>query len=53
MTDAVGEHHGQVKYVAEPEALAYRQSREISPDQLVENEAELLEAGVDIEDFEE
>ncbi|MBT4866955.1 MAG: GIY-YIG nuclease family protein [Planctomycetaceae bacterium] len=50
---AVRTHHGKVEYVAEPEALEYRETQEISPDELVEVESELVEIGADFEDFDE
>lgn len=46
-------NHGVVEYVAEPEALEYRETLEISPEQLIETEAELLEIGADFEDSDE
>ena len=46
---AFEKHHGKVEYVAEPEALEYRDSLEMSPDDLVETERELIEIGVDFE----
>ena len=51
--DAVREHHGRVDYVAEPEALEYRETQEISPEDLVEVESELQEIGADFEDLDE
>lgn len=51
--DAVRNHHGHVDYVAEPDALEYRESQTISAEDLVEVEAELLEIGADFEDFDD
>jgi len=50
---AVEKHHGKVEYVAEPEALEYRESIEIDPNELVELEEELVELGVNVEDDED
>lgn len=47
---AVERHHGQVEYIAQPEALQFRETQSISPDELVDTEQELLEMGVDFED---
>lgn len=49
IVEAVEHHHGTVEYVAEPEALEYRDTLQISPDEFVETERELVEAGVDID----
>ena len=51
--DAVRSHHGRIEYVAEPEALQYRESLEITPEQLLENHKELVELGVDFEEWSE
>ena len=48
--DAVARHHGDVEYVAEPEALEFRESETISPDELVATVAELEELGVSYDD---
>ncbi len=50
---AFRKNHGHIDYVADPEALEYRESMTISPEELIEVEAELLEIGADIEDFED
>jgi hypothetical protein len=51
--DAVRKHHGVVEYIAEPEALEYRETQGIDPEDLVELEAELAEIGVQFEDDDE
>lgn len=43
---AVRKHHGKVEYVAEPEALEYRESLTISPEELVATTREYDEMGV-------
>ncbi|MEZ6064226.1 MAG: GIY-YIG nuclease family protein [Planctomycetaceae bacterium] len=48
--EAVAKNHGKIEYVAEPEALQYRESLEVTPDQLVEIEEELEELGVTVDD---
>ena len=52
LLELVREHHGDVEYVAEPEALEYRQSLEYSEDDVVEYERELIESGVQFEEDE-
>lgn len=47
---AVRVHHGKIEYVAEPEALEYREGLSVRPEDLMELEAELLEIGADFED---
>ncbi len=47
---AVRAHHGEIEYVAEPEALEYRDGLSVRPEDLVELEAELLEIGADLDD---
>lgn len=49
----VRKNHGEVEYVAEPEALQYRESMETSPEDLEELDKELVEIGVSMEDGEE
>jgi len=51
--EAVRENHGQIDYVAEPEALEYRESQSVSSDDLIELEADLVEIGIDIEDLDD
>ncbi|MBW3539504.1 MAG: GIY-YIG nuclease family protein [Planctomycetes bacterium] len=51
--DIVRSHHGEVEYVAEAEALEYRESSTVSPEDLVEFESELAEMGVQFEDLDE
>ncbi|MBD3672935.1 MAG: GIY-YIG nuclease family protein [Planctomycetaceae bacterium] len=48
--EVVEKHHGKVEYVAEPEALEFRETQEIDPEELVELEDELVEMGVVFED---
>lgn len=43
---AVRKHHGKVEYVAEPEALEYRESLTVSPEELVATTREYDEMGV-------
>lgn len=50
IVELVNVHHGTVEYIAEPEALEYRETQLISPEELVEIEAELEEIGVTIDD---
>jgi len=50
---AVERHHGRIEYVAEPEALEYRDSLETSPDEVEELETELEEMGIPLEDLDE
>lgn len=50
--DTVRQHHGHIDYVAEPEALQYRESLEISPESLMELETELESLGVTFEEEE-
>jgi Meiotically up-regulated gene 113 len=45
--------HGQIDYVAEPEALQYRQGLDVSPEEVVEFEQEMEDLGVSIDDPEE
>jgi len=47
---AMTRHQGSVEYVAEPEALQYRESLNVSAEDLVEIEADLVEMGLDIEE---
>lgn len=51
--DVVRLHHGEIEYVAEPEALEYRETLGINPEDLIEFESELAEIGVSIEGDEE
>ncbi|MDG2389850.1 MAG: GIY-YIG nuclease family protein [Planctomycetaceae bacterium] len=51
--DAVKKYHGKVEYIAEPEALEYRETKEIAPEDLVELEKDLIEMGVVFEDAED
>jgi len=51
--DAVRKHHGVIEYVAEPEALEYRDSQNISPDELAELTEELTEMGVNFNEDDE
>ena len=51
--DVVRQHHGHIEYIAQPEALEYRESLTISPDELVQVESELAELGIVFEEFEE
>lgn len=51
--NSVRRHHGHVEYVADSEALQYRESLQISPDDLVEFESELEELGVTFDEGEE
>ncbi|WP_217647140.1 GIY-YIG nuclease family protein [Planctomicrobium piriforme] len=53
LLDAVVKHHGQVDYVAEPEALQYRDSQNIDPEDLVELTEELAEMGVNLNEDDE
>jgi chemotaxis protein histidine kinase CheA len=48
--NAVQSLHGNIEYVAEPEALEYRETQEISPEDLVTLERDLVEMGVVFED---
>ncbi|WP_437223888.1 GIY-YIG nuclease family protein [Planctomicrobium sp. SH661] len=50
---AVRQHHGVIEYVAEPEALEYRDSQNVSPDELVELTEELAEMGVTLDEDDE
>ena len=45
--------HGQIEYVAEPEALQYREGLDVSPEAVVEFEQEMEDLGVSIDDPEE
>lgn len=47
---AVQKHHGRIEYVADPEALEYRETQTISPDELVQLQDELAEMGVFFEE---
>lgn len=49
----IREVHGQIEYVAEPEALQYRESLDVSPEEVVELEQEMEDLGVSIDDPEE
>ena len=49
----IREVHGKVEYVAEPEALQYRESLDVSPDEVVELEQEMEDLGVSTDDPEE
>lgn len=51
--DRVRKYHGEIEYIAEPEALEYRESLQITPDEVAETEAELEELGVVFEEAEE
>lgn len=51
--DLVRQKHGTVDYVAEPEALQYRETQQITPDELVELEEDLESLGVDFEEADE
>lgn len=53
IVEIVKTHHGKVEYIAEPEALEYRDTLTITPEELVEIEAELEELGVTIDDDDE
>jgi hypothetical protein len=50
--ESVRRHHGHVDYIAEPEALQYRESMQISPESLVELESELEALGVTLDEEE-
>jgi uncharacterized protein (DUF2267 family) len=43
---AVEQHHGIVEYVAQPEALQYRESQNISPEEVEDVEEELEAIGL-------
>ena len=45
-------YHGTIEYVAEPEALEYRDSQDVDPDDLERIECEFEEMGVSIEEDE-
>lgn len=45
-------YHGTIEYVAEPEALEYRDSQDVNPDDLERIECEFEEMGVSVEDEE-
>lgn len=49
IVEAVSKNHGTVEYVAEPEALEFRETIEITPDELIQVEEDLLKIGVDFE----
>lgn len=49
----IREVHGKIEYVAEPEALQYRESLDVSPEEVVELEREMEDLGVSIDDPEE
>ena len=49
----VRRHHGQVEYVAEPEALEYRDSMETTPDEVVELDQVMAVIGDSAEDTDE
>ena len=49
----IREVHGKIEYVAEPEALQYRESLDVSPEEVVELEQEMEDLGVSIDDPEE
>jgi hypothetical protein len=49
----VQQHHGVVEYRAEPEALEYRESERVSPDELVAMKNELDAMGIDMEESDE
>lgn len=51
--ESVRKHHGEVEYIAEPEALEYRETQSISPDELVSIENELVEVGAVFEEDED
>jgi hypothetical protein len=51
--DVIRQNHGEVEYVAEPEALQYRMTETMSPEDVVELENELEEAGVTLDDSDE
>lgn len=50
---AVRRHHGVIEYIAEPEALEYRESQNISPEELTELTEELAEMGVSLDEDDE
>lgn len=49
----IREVHGKIEYVAKPEALQYRESLDVSPEEVVELEQELEDLGVSTDDPEE
>jgi len=49
IVDAVNQTHGKIEYIAEPEALEFRETNEVTPDELVEVEEDLVNSGVDFE----
>jgi T5orf172 domain len=53
IVDCVQENHGSIEYIAVPEALQYRESLEIAPEQVEELESELEEMGIDFEESDE
>ena len=50
---AARDRHGEIDYVAEPEALEYRESLTVDADDLVAVEEELAEMGLDLEEIED
>lgn len=50
---AVEKHHGVVEYMASPDALEYRESQQVTPEQVEEVEKELAEAGIDLDEPDE
>ena len=51
--ESIRSAHGQIEYVAEPEALQYRESLEVTPEAVEELESELEDIGVSTDDPEE
>ncbi len=51
--DLVRQKHGTIDYVAEPEALQYRETQQIIPEELVKLEEDLESLGVDFEEADE
>jgi hypothetical protein len=49
----VEKHHGKVEYVAEPEALQFREGLKMSPEDVVEYQAEMKSLGIDTEENDE
>lgn len=50
---SVRTHHGHIEYVAEPEALEYRETQNINPEELIILEKDLAEMGINFEDGDE
>ncbi len=51
--DLIKQHHGEIEYIADPEALQYRETLSMTPDDVVQWEHELEAAGVTTEDLDE